>query len=286
MPDFPIIDTHWHLWDPQYISYPWLRNLPRLNRRFLIEDYQKSCGSVEVNRLVFIQCEADFAHAMREFRWVAELAEKEPRIKGIVPWAPLEKGKDCLPVLETLAANPLVKGVRRMIQGEEDPEFCLQAGFLEGVRLLPRFNLTFDICISHFQMGNTSKLVQHCPEVRFVLDHIGKPDIRNRVYEPWRSELRVLAGLPNVHCKMSGLVVEAQMETWTPQDLRPYIDYVFECFGFDRVMFGGDWPVVLLASEMEDWIRALDRALEGVRQDDVRKLYRDNAIAFYRLDEQ
>ena len=148
---------------------------------------------------------------------------------------------------------------------------------------LPDFGLSFDICISHIHLENTIKLVRQCPKVRFILDHIGKPDIKNHVIDPWREHLRTLASMENVWCKMSGLVVEADWERWTEADLRPYIDFVLECFGFDRVMFGGDWPVVLRASRWEQWVTALAKAMQGASPEERRKLFHDNAISFYRL---
>ncbi len=132
-------------------------------------------------------------------------------------------------------------------------------------------------------MANTIKMVQQCPDVRFILDHIGKPQIKNHLMEPWRSELRQLAQLPNVWCKMSGLVTEADHQKWTPADLRPYIDHVIDCFGFDRVLFGGDWPVAFQATEYPRWVSTLEDAIAGASEREKRALFHDNAIVFYRL---
>lgn len=126
-------------------------------------------------------------------------------------------------------------------------------------------------------------MVERCPDVTFILNHIGRPDIRNQVFDPWKSELKTLSEFPNVWCKMSGLVSEAESEHWTRDDLRPYIDHVLDCFGFDRTMFGGDWPVVLLASELTRWIKTLEWAVSGDSDEEVRKLFHDNAVEFYRL---
>ena len=186
--------------------------------------------------------------------------------------------------LDRLAEIPEVKGVRRMIQLEPDLEFCVRPEFVRGVQLLERYGLSFDICISHIQMANTIELVRQCPNVQFVLDHIGKPDIAAGLMEPWKAELAELARIPNVRCKLSGTVTEADHEGWTPNDLRPYIDHVVESFGFDRVMFGGDWPVVLLAAPYTRWVETLESALSGSSEDELRMVFRDNAIEFYRLD--
>ena len=283
MPGFPIVDTHLHVWDPQVLCYPWLADIPLLNKPYLLDDYDRACGATEVEKMVFLQAECDFALYRQEADWVASLARRDERIEGIVPWAPLEKGRAVRAELEVLAQNPRVKGIRRIIQFEPDLEFCLRPDFMEGVKLLPEFGMSFDICIAHIHMENTIKFVRQCPEVRFVLDHIGKPDIKNHVLDPWRTHLKKLASIPNVWCKMSGLVTEADHRSWTPKDLKPYIDHVLECFGFDRVMYGGDWPVAFQATEYPHWVETLQRAVEGCSATELRKLFRDNGIDFYRL---
>jgi len=285
MIDFPIVDTHLHVWDTNKLRYPWLDDVPFLNRPYLPEDYREACGPVQVEKMVFVQAEADFSLFMEEAEWVTDLAQKEdPRIAGIVPWAPLEKGDAARPDLEKLAANTLIKGIRRIIQFEPDPEFCLQPNFVRGVQALPDYGLHFEICIVHTQMANTIKMVEQCPEVRFILDHIGKPDIKNQVFEPWKQGLKTLSEFPNVWCKMSGLVTEADHKNWTKEDLKPYIDHVMECFGFDRVMFGGDWPVAYQATEYPRWVETLEWAVRGCSGEELKKLFHDNAVVFYRLE--
>ena len=284
MVDFPIVDTHLHVWDPAHLDYPWLEGIPFLNRPFLPKDYKKAFGAIEVEKIVFVQAAARSSQFREEAAWVTVLAKEDPRIEGIVAWAPLEQGAAVREDLETLAQNGLVKGIRRIIQFEDDIEFCLQPSFVEGVRALPDYGLTFDICISHIQMANTIRLVEQCPDVQFVLDHIGKPDIKNHVLEPWRQELSRLAEFPNVWCKVSGLVTEADYASWTRDDLKPYIEHVVASFGFDRVMYGGDWPVAYQAAAYPEWVHALAWAVSGCTQSELRKLFRDSAVSFYRLD--
>jgi L-fuconolactonase len=283
MPSFPLVDTHLHLWNLDRLRYPWLPSVPMLNRNHLIDEYRRACGPVQVAKMVFLQCEADFAQFQEEADWVTEVAAVDPRIRGIVPWAPLEKGDAAEADLARLAANPLVKGIRRIIQFEADQEFCLRPGFVRGVQLLPRHGLTFDLCINHRQLANTLKLVRQCPNVKFIMDHIAKPDIKAGLLDPWRAEMRELAALPNVWCKMSGLATEADFQKWTPADLRPYIDHVIDCFGFGRVIFGGDWPVSTQATDYPRWVATLDDALQGASPDELHKLYVRNAEAFYRV---
>lgn len=283
MPTFPIVDTHLHIWDLSRLSYPWLAGVPMLNKDHLIADYRRACGAVQVAKMVFLQCECTPAQFQAEADWVTEVAQADPRIRGIVPWAPLEKGEGARADLARLAANPLIKGIRRIIQFEADPAFCLRPDFVRGVQLLPEYGLSFDLCINHTQLANTIRLVRQCPEVKFVLDHIAKPDIKAGRLDPWRAELRELAQLPNVSCKLSGLVTEADHAAWTPAQLQPYIDHVIACFGWDRVMFGGDWPVSTQASDYPRWVDTLDAALKGATPEQLRKVYVTNAEAFYRI---
>lgn len=283
MPSFPIVDTHLHLWDPGNLSYTWIEEVPLLNKPYLLSHYQTACGPVDVDKMVFLQCECDSSQFVEEARWVASLAKGDPRIQGIVPWAPLEKGDRARDALEALTAVPGVKGVRRIIQFEEDIEFCLRPDFVRGVQLLEAFDLHFEICIFHNQMANTIKMVRQCPNVRFILDHIGKPDIKSRLLGPWKTEVSALAEMPNVWCKMSGLATEADVENWTRDDLKPYIDHILDVFGFDRTMYGGDWPVATQATEYPRWVETLEWAVAGCSETEQHNLFRENAIRFYRL---
>ena len=282
MLDFGIVDTHVHLWDTGNLRYPWLDEIPLLNRPYTPESYRVAIGDVPVDKIVFLEADVAHGNEVDEATWVASLIADEPRLEGIVASAPLEDGAASAEVLERLAEIPQVKGVRRLIQ-PHPIGFCVQPGFIEGVRLLERYGFSFDICINHSQLADAIEMVRRCPGVRFILDHIGKPDIAGRMLEPWRSEIRELAEMGNVHCKISGMVTEADTEHWRRQDLRPYVDHVIESFGADRVVFGSDWPVVLRAAEHTEWVEALRWAVGGASDAELRKLFRDNAIDFYRL---
>lgn len=282
--DIPIIDTHMHIWDPARVSYSWLGDVPKINRPHLPEKYRQTTAGLNIEKMIFIQCEADFAEYRQEVDWVMEQVDDEPRISGLAPWAPLEKGDDAREELAALAENGLVRGIRRIIQFEEDDSFCLQPDFVRGVQLLSDFDMHFEICIKgDQQFMNTLKLVDQCPDVRFILNHIGKPFIKEKIVEPWCTYMKDLASMPHTWCKMSGLMNEADWETWTPDDLRPYIDRVLEAFGFDRVMFGGDWPVCTLAGDYHGWINTLWDAVGGCSAEESHKLFYANAASFYRV---
>lgn len=282
MEKFPIVDTHVHLWHPKQFRYPWLKQVPPLNKPYLLKDYSAAHENLEVESIVFVQCDVHPDDGLKETAWVTSLAAVEPRIRGIVAWAPLEEGKQVAPFVEKLAEDTLVKGIRRLIQGES-VDFCIQPNFVNGVKTLARYGLSFDICIFHPQLANAIRLVEQCPNVQFILDHIGKPDIKNQLFEPWKQEIKTLADFPNAYCKISGLVTEADHENWTAADLQPYIEHVIECFGFDRVIYGSDWPVSTLASDYPRWVQTLQEAISGCTPEELKKLFHDNAIKFYRL---
>ena len=262
MEKFPIIDTHVHLWHPEQLRYPWLAQVPELNKPYLLKHYTDAHGDLDIEAMVFVQCDTHPDDGLKETAWVTSLSMTEPRIRGIVAWAPLERGKLVEPFVEKLAENPLVKGIRRLIQSE-NVDFCIQPAFVEGVKTLAQHNLSFDICIFHPQLSNATRLVEQCPNVQFILDHIGKPDIKNQLFNPWKQELRVLSEFPNVHCKISGLTTEAEHAQWTPADLQPYIAHVIDCFGFDRVIYGSDWPVSTQATDYRRWVDTLQEAVSG-----------------------
>jgi L-fuconolactonase len=280
----PIVDTHVHLWDPGRVRYPWLADVPSLNRPHLLADYKAATAGLDVEKMVFVQCEADFAQYAEEVAWVTEQAAMDRRLRGIVAWAPLEKGDAARDDLEKLAGNPLLRGIRRIIQFEKDPDFCLRPDFIKGVRLLPEWNMTFDICIKgDAQFKNALDLVRRCPDVKFIADHINKPFIKEGIMEPWAGYMKELAALPNTWCKMSGLMNEAAWGTWTPAELMPYVEHVLACFGTRRVMFGGDWPVCTLAGTYRRWFDTLAEAVSDLSADERRKLFHDNAEVFYRV---
>lgn len=283
MLDLPIIDTHVHLWDPDRFRIPWLDGNALLDRPYGLTEFDASEVGLDVQGLVFIQAEVAESYALLEAQWVAGLAERDRRIRGIVPYAPLEFGDRAHAFLEALlAVSPLVKGVRRLLQGLP-VEFCLQPAFVRGVQLLPEYGLSFDLCIRHQHLANAVRLVQQCPDTRFILDHIAKPNIAAGILDPWRQQLQQLAACPNVSCKISGVVTEADQQRWTVQDIAPYVLHTLEVFGEDRVAFGSDWPVVLQASTYQRWVETLDGLTAGLSLETRRKLWAENAVRLYGL---
>jgi L-fuconolactonase len=284
MPDVPIVDAHVHLWDPQHFAIPWLDGNALLNQRYSLAEYAEHTQGIAIEALVYLEVDVNPHYALLEPSWVAQRAQEDPRIKAIVAHAPVEHGDRARSFLDALVAtSPLVKGVRRLLQGEPEADFCLRPDFVRGVQLLAEYNLSFDICINHAQLPAATELVRRCPQTSFILDHLGKPKIKDQVLEPWRAQMRELAALPNVICKVSGAVTEADREHWSSADLRPYVEHAIEAFGEDRVAFGGDWPVALMASSYRRWVETLDELTAQLSEPARRKLWAENAKSFYRI---
>jgi predicted TIM-barrel fold metal-dependent hydrolase len=284
MIDFPIVDSHVHLLDPEHLGYAWTRNAPQLNRVVLPEHLTDAAKPVGIDRFVFVEVDVDEGEHLDEAAWIAEQAQHDPRLQGMVAALPLEQGAAVEADLERLSKHKILRGIRRLIQTQPDPDFCIRPDFIAGLKLLSSRDLVFDICVFHHHLPNVIKMVGQCPEVRFILDHIGKPPIKAGGMDPWRQDLVELATFDNVHCKISGVTTEADHKAWTRDQIRPYIEHAIETFGFDRSMYGGDWHVLELAGTYPDWVDIVDEITRGTSEEDRRKLFRDNAIRFYRLD--
>lgn len=283
MIDFAIVDSHVHLLDTKRFGYSWAKGAPALGRDWSSEDLLASARPYEIEGFVFVEVDVDMPQYLDEAHWVQSIADGNKRLRACVAALPLERGAAIEPEIARLANLPVVRGVRRLIQNQPDPGFVLQPGFLEAIKILPRYGLSFDICIFHHQLPNTLDMVRRCPEVSFILDHIAKPGIKAGLTDPWRGHMLDMAALPNIVCKLSGVTTEADHAHWTRDQLRPYIDHVIDCFGFDRLLYGGDWPVSELAGPYTAWLEVLDWATAGCTPEEKRKLFRDTAMRVYRL---
>lgn len=277
-----IIDAHHHLWDRGRFGYSWLAQVPGLDRDYLLSDYEDAIAGSGVTGSVHVQADVDEKFSIQETRWILSLADAGGTVAGVVAWAPVER-PDLEEYLDKLGTHPRLKGVRRLIQGESDPEFCARPEFIAGVRKLGERDLSFDICVYHHQLPAVLKLVRSAPETSFVLDHIGKPAIADGLGEPWKTHIHDLASFDNVTCKLSGLVTEADWGSWTAADLQPYRERVIEVFGFERLMFGSDWPVATLATEYGRWLDVVEESVKHASSGERRALFHDTAKRFYRL---
>jgi L-fuconolactonase len=278
---FAFIDTHVHFWDQQVLPYPWLVEVPKIAGRHTPAELRAETEENFPEKIVFVECGAPW---LDEVKWVSQLAAAEPRIAGIVGKCMVNEGTATVANLAELQRHPLVRGVRHLVQHEPDPDYCARPEFIAGVRAVGAAGLSFDLCCFHHQMPAVVRLVRACPDTRFILDHFGKPGIRARLLDPWRAHLAELAALPNVDCKLSGLITEADHAAWQAADLRPYVDHALATFGPGRLLFGGDWPVAKLAGSYPRWLdtaRALVAHLPAAEQDAI---FRRNALRVYRLD--
>lgn len=275
-----IIDSHVHFWDPNNLSYDWVKGNETLDRSYLPTDYKAANGEHTVEGIVFVQAGADDAQNVAEVEWVESL---DAPVQAIVAHANLENEDGLQATLETLAAHPLVKGIRRNYQSEADG-FAGQASFIKGIKSLKDYDLSFDICIKSHQLDETIELVRQIPDVPFILDHIAKPNIAGGEFEQWATRLKTLAEFDNIGCKISGVITEADHVNWTQEQIKPYILTTIEAFGIDRVMFGSDWPVVNLAGSFTGWVETLENAIGDLSEDERQKLLMDNAMRAYRIE--
>lgn len=273
-----LTDTHLHLWDTTRLQYPWLADLPQIQGVFLAEQYREATAGFTVSKMIFVQAECRPEENIAELELVAEQAAIDPRIAGVVVYAGLERGKASL---ELFTHNPFVKGVRRMY--DDAPDTCCTPLFLEATRELAVHGLSMDISTKPHALPHTARMIAQCPDTQFILDHLGKPDIRNGGFDAFRRNMDELAAFPNLAAKISGLITEAAWHQWHVEEIAPYIRHAVECFGAERLMFGGDWPVVLLAGSWTNWVLALQQVLAEYPATMQEKIWHGNADHYYRF---
>ena len=274
-----IIDTHQHLWDTSNLEYPWLEGFDLLAERYTAQDYREAVGNLNVVKSVHVEGDPAETDVVKEVEWLTQIAETDGMIGAIAAAAPLEK-PNAEAILEQLAGFGLVVGIRRMAWHHPDPQFYASPELINGVKLLAKFDLSFELCANHVQLPAAIALVKTTPDVRHALNHCGGPDIKGGQFEPWATHIRELATFENVHCKVSGIVTTAS-ENWTREELKPYIRHLVEAFGYERLMFGSDWPVCTLAATYQEWVAALLWAVEDASDAEKNKLFYENASEFY-----
>ena len=275
------IDTHHHLWEFQLEDYGWMmgEGLEPLRKDFLPPDLKRVLDASGVGGAVVVQVRQH----VKENDWMLELAEAHDFMRGVVGWAPLADPK-VDEVLEKFHARPKFKGVRHIVQDEPDDDFLLGEAFNRGVSRLKGYDLVYDILIYERHLPQAIRFVDKHPEQRFVLDHIAKPRIRDGAMEPWRERMLELAKRGNVMCKLSGVATEADQGRWTEAQLRPYMEVGLEAFGADRLMFGSDWPVSLLATNYKQWHDIVDGFVaDALSEAEREKFWHTNAIKAYDL---
>jgi L-fuconolactonase len=273
------IDAHQHFWHYNPHEYGWIDDsMASLRRDFLPSDLEP-----ELRRNGFQGCVAVQARqSLQETRWLLELASEAPFILGVVGWVDL-RSPQLRSQLESFAENPKLVGIRHIVQSEPDDWFLLHPEFLDGVALLQALGLAYDILIYPRQLPAAVEFARRLPGQRLVLDHLGKPAVKQGDFRSWASRIRDLASLPNMMCKLSGLVTEADWQSWKVEEMRPCLDVAFECFGPGRLMFGSDWPVCTVAASYSRVIEVVTDYLNSFSTEVRDAVMGGNAQQFWRL---
>jgi predicted TIM-barrel fold metal-dependent hydrolase len=273
-----IIDTHLHLVERGRFRYPWLEGIPALNRDWSLEAYRSEAEQAGIEMAVHVEVDVADDDRAGETDWVTGLPA--PVGGAIASCRP--EAADFPVQLDRIVANPAVRGLRRILHTSPD-ELGLHPLFTDNLRRLGPHRLTFDLCVLARQLPIATVLAKACPDVQFVLDHCGVPNVRNRALDPWRVDIAALGELPNVACKLSGLVAYADPRGWSVDDLRPFAEHAIAVFGWDRVVWGSDWPVCTLTADLTRWVAATHTLLAGTSQHEKTKLLCSNAGRIYRL---
>lgn len=274
----PKTDTHMHLFNLERLQYPWLQNAPAINRDFRPADFIEATRKANVGKIVFMESGAAPGSSLTEVRWVMEQAALDPRIKGMVAKGQIIRGGALDPSPDALLETGWVKGIR----GATDVDMLASSDFIRAMKLLAGHNLSFDLLLRPALFEEAAKAIGKAENTTFILDHIGNPDIKGGDFEYWKKGIDELAKRPNLHCKISGVITKAG-EGWTVEMLKPYVHHIIERFGFDRIVYGGDWPVVLLAGSYLSWSRAFEKLTRSFSKHELHKLYHLNADRIYQL---
>jgi len=273
-----VLDTHCHLFYRQRLNYPWLKQVPALDRDFMLEDYLPQARAAGVTDILYMEGDVEVLQMEAEATFASGLGD---RVVGVVA-ACRPESSDFSAYLDRIAALPNIKGLRRVLHTQPD-ELSQSKRFATNLRRLARHGLTFDLCVRANQLSLARALIEQCPEVQFVLDHCGNPDIRGGQLEQWRNEMRLLAVLPNVACKVSGIVTQVDPQGWSADDLRPVIEHVVDRFGWDRVVWGSDWPVCTLSAPLGRWMDATQQLLAEESLEQTVRLFSRNAQRIYQI---
>lgn len=273
------IDAHQHFWIYSPAEYDWIdESMAALRRDFLPEDLKPELEGNDFRGSVAVQAR----QTLEETRWLLELAERSPSILGVVGWVDL-RSPDIRSQLKVLARNPKLLGIRHIVQSEPDNRFLLQPEFLRGISALEEFDLAYDILIYPKHLPVAAEFVERFPRQRFVLDHLAKPPIKSGNIDSWAHGITRLAEFPNVFCKLSGLVTEADWQHWHPDQIVPFLDVAFESFGPDRLMIGSDWPVCLVAASYARTVQVVKTYLLAQKPGYREAVLGGNAQRFWRL---
>lgn len=274
-----VIDSHQHFWRYRMETHSWIDDTMAVIRKdFLPGDLKPIYNENNVNGCVAVQAD----QTLEETHFLLDLAEQNSFIKGVVGWVDL-RSLDIEEQLHYLKRHNKLKGLRHIVQGESDPEFMLRPEFLNGISKLEQYDYTYDILIFAHQLDMTLKFVRHFPNHKFVIDHIAKPDIKNDEFDDWAKRMTSLSEYENVYCKLSGIITEADYNTWTKEQVQPYINLALHAFGPQRIMFGSDWPVCLVAGTYAQVKNLIIESISELSESERTDIMANNAIQFYNL---
>ena len=274
------IDSHQHFWRYNAARHAWITDeMVAIRRDFLPRELEPELAANGIDASVAVQAD----QSEEETLFLLDLAKANHRIAAFVGWVDL-RSSNVAERLKYFSQFPKLRGFRHIAQSEPDDRLLVRNDFVRGVAQLRQFGFTYDILIYARQLPAAMELASRLPQQPFVIDHIAKPAIRAKQLEPWATHMREIAQNKNVYCKVSGLVTEAHWKAWTPGDLRPYLDVVFEAFGANRLMFGSDWPVCLVAASYARVLQVVSDYLNDFSETDQRRFFGENAARFYRLD--
>ncbi len=275
-----MIDSHQHFWQVGRFDYPWMtKDLGVLYRDYLPNDLAPILQQNQVDKTVLVQA----SNSVAESRWLLELANANSFIAGVVGWVDLMSA-DIITQLDELCSDPKFKGVRHLVESEPNDEWLVQPAVLSGLQQLSKRGLSYDLLVHTRHLKHVPRLAESCPDLNLVIDHLAKPPIARNEFKEWSQALRPLARYANINCKLSGLVTEANWNSWQTGDLRPFVDLALEYFGSDRMMFGSDYPVCLLAASYDRVLDAFQEILKDLADTDRDKIFSQNATKFYRLN--
>jgi L-fuconolactonase len=270
-----MIDSHQHFWQLGHFDYPWMSSdLGVLYRDYLPDDLEPILAQNGVDKTVLVQA----SNSVAETRWLLELADANPFIAGVVGWVDLMSAD-----LE-LSTHPKFKGARHLVESEPSDDWLIRPAVLSGLKKLSARGCTYDLLVHTRHLKYVPRVAETCPELQLVVDHLAKPPIAKNEINEWAHAMRPVAAFPNIYCKLSGLVTEANWTSWQTEDLRPYVDEALNLFGTDRMMFGSDYPVCLLASSYDRVLGSFQELLKDLSDPDRDKIFSRNAQRFYRLD--
>ena len=290
---FPIIDTHQHLWDLKKFRLPWLSKNEALKRSYVMKDYLAATGELakssimppaKVVKAVYMEVDVDPAQQSEEAEYLTELCKKggTPTVAAVVSGRPASP--DFGAYLKPFSDSKVIKGIRQVLHVPETPAgYCLEKKFIAGIQLLGKLGLSFDLCMRNTDLGDAAKLIDACPDTRFILDHCGNGDVQSKDRTRWKKDMEAISKRKNVVGKVSGFIVTAKKGEWKVEELAPIVNHTLAVFGPDRVMFGGDWPVCTLTASYRQWVDALRTIVKDRKEAEQRKLFHDNAAKFYGL---